>query len=296
MSNETKNLGSLWLPLYKDAAQPTVQVAGKALGQVTSLILNPIGRCAEIAEKNAMRFLNKFDIEEKDDIVSPETSIAVPILQKLSYTEEDELVELYCELLKNACLKNQKSKVLPSYTNIISSLTPDEVNILNFLFKGNYIIDLPMHVIKQHQSGIATRHIIPGAHNNKGEQSIRFSSLPFLGVEDHESSTSSWRTIVKYFTDINERITLQNPDNIELYLDNINALGVLDIRKSTHIVPTEVYKHLKEKETIIKHKENIEKHGREMVLKKGSVVFTNLGSSFLAACTRKEQALTSNKQ
>ena len=74
--------------------------------------------------------------------MEPETNIAVPILQKLSYTEDDDLVELYTELLKKGCLKDSKNKILPSYVNIISSLTPDEVRLIDFLFKRQYVVYL----------------------------------------------------------------------------------------------------------------------------------------------------------
>ena len=59
MSDEMKNMGSLLPTLYKDAAQPTVQSAGEAMGSVAELVFYPIGRCAKIAKQNISKFLEQ---------------------------------------------------------------------------------------------------------------------------------------------------------------------------------------------------------------------------------------------
>ena len=179
MSDEMKTMSSLLPMLYKDAAQPTVQSAGEAMGSVAELVFYPIGRCAKIAKQNISKFLDKFDGEEQNNIVEPETNIAVPILQKLSYTEDDDLVELYTELLKKGCLKDSKDKILPSYVNIISSLTPDEVRLIDFLFKGQYVVYLSPGLVPRIPPEIwaAYEH----EKNTLGEFPIAYKSIPFSG-------------------------------------------------------------------------------------------------------------------
>ena len=51
------------------------------------------------------------------------------------------------------------------------------------------------------------------------------------------------------------------------------------------MTPTEVYNHLEEKDEILKLKAAIEKEDRKMVLEKGQIKFTHLGTSFLESCT-----------
>ena len=288
MNDEMKTMGSLLPTLYKDAAQPTVRSAGKAIGSVADLVFNPIGRCAKIASKNISKLLNKFDGEEQNNIVEPETNIAIPILQKLSYTEDDDLVESYTELLKKGCLKDSKDKILPSYANIISSLTPDEVRLIDFFFKGQYVVYLSPGLVPG---------ILPetwAAHeyekNTLGEFPIAYKSMPFLEVQDQHKSKGGWMTVIRYFTDIADRVNFVHSNNVQLYIDNLEALGIFKIKNDELMVPVEIYKHL-EKSTIIEnHKMKIEEQGRTMNLTRGTIDFTELGLSFLECCTPKKSS------
>ncbi len=284
MSDEMKTMGSLLPTLYKDVAQPAVKSAGKALGSVADLVFYPIGRCAEIANNNISKFLDKFDEEEQNNIVEPETNIAVPVLQKLAYTEDDDLVELYTELLKNGCLKNSKDKVLPSYVNIISSLTPDEVRLIDFLFKGQYLIYLPPSLLL----GIPPETLTDHEHekNNLGELFVISRSMPFLEVRSQRKLKGGWMVVVRYFTDIANRINFVHPSNIQLYLDNLQALGIFKIENDKWLSP-KAYEHLEKSTNIENHKTEIEAKGRTMKLLKGRIDFTDLGLSFLECCTEK---------
>ena len=145
-----KTLGSLMLEVYKDTTQPAVQSVGRALGSVVNLVAYPVARCAEIFHKNMAKFFDKMKAEQQDNIVPADPNIAVPILQKLIYTEVDELVNLYTELLKKNCLKDSKGKVLPSYVNMISNITPDEIKIIDFLFKEKYKVSVPYNSVVDH--------------------------------------------------------------------------------------------------------------------------------------------------
>ncbi len=282
MGEEMKSFGSLLPEIYKDAAQPTVRSAGKALGLVAELVFYPFGRCAEITKKNVSKFLDKFDGEEQTNIVEPETSIAVPVLQKLSYTEEEELVELYSELLKKSCLKDRRDKVLPSYVNLISNLTSDEVMLIDYLFNVRYIIYLLPDLRSELLPEILEAHEYE--KNSKGELPFASSRLPFLEIRDQHQSKDEWISRIRYFTDIVSRVNFQKPENIELYFDNLKALGILEIRDDRYITPIEVYDHLENNKEILVHKAAIEEQGRNMVLIKGIIQFTNLGLSFLEAC------------
>ena len=292
MSDEIKSFNSLLPEIYKDSAQPTFRVAGQALGSIADLVLSPFGRCAEIAKKNVFKFLDKFDKEDQDNIVSPAPNIGVPVLQKLSYTEDEELVELYAELLKNSCLKNFKDKVLPSCVNIISNLTSDEVKLIDYLFRKKYIIYLSPDVIP----GIDPEILADLEYNRIDQSKLPFSSdrLPFLEIRDQYKSKNEWKDRIRYFTDIVNRVEFQEPENIELYFENLKAMGIFEIRDDICITPLEVYDHLEKSEAILHHRATIEKQGLKMVVKKGQISFTNLGVSFLKSCTKESESVERN--
>ena len=272
------------LEVYKDTTQPTARSVGMALGAVAELVAYPIARRAEIFKKNMAKFFDKMEAEQQDNVVPADPNIAVPTLQKLTYTEEDELVNLYIELLKKNCLKDSKDKVLPSFVNMISNLTPDEVKIIDFLFKGKYTVSVPYNLVAD-QILPDVRELLERAQNKLTEISLPYNRLPFLEVRNQHKSTGEWRIIIKYFTDISSRVNLLQPKNIELYFDNLKAIGILEIRDDIWITPTEIYNYLEEKDEILKLKTAIEKEDRKMVLHKGQIRFTNLGTSFLEACT-----------
>ena len=206
MSEEMKTLGSLMLEVYKDTAQPAAQSVGRALGSVVDLVAYPVARRAEIAQKNMAKFFDKMEAEQQDNIVPADPNIAVPILQKLTYTEEDELVELYTELLKKNCLKDSKDKVLPSYVNMISNLTPDEIKIIDFLFKKKYKVSVPYNSVIDHVPP-DVRELLERAQNKPAEIPLPLNDLPFLEVCNQHKSKVNGGSTIKYFTDISNRVT-----------------------------------------------------------------------------------------
>lgn len=285
MNGEIKNLGSLLPEIYKDAAQPAVRTAGKAIGSVAELILSPIGRCAEIFSKNISNFFDKFDSANEEDIVPPKPNIGVPIFQKLSYTEEEELVELYTELLKKSCLKSSKDKVLPSYVDIISRLTPDEVKIIDYLFREKYVINVPPELSSVFFPEMKKEIVDAPKTTNSVLPYPMIERLPFLEISKQHTSINEYIIIARYFTDIINRVNLANPDNIELYLDNLEAMGIFEIDKGRQIIPVQVYDHLEKSEIIRNHETSIKAQGHRIVLKKGLIQFTSLGTAFIRACT-----------
>ncbi|MDD9816819.1 MAG: Abi-alpha family protein, partial [Gammaproteobacteria bacterium] len=100
-------------------AQPAGRILGDVLGKVAGLALEPVGALADIGKANLMRFVKKLEKEERENpenIIPTKPSVAVPILEKMRYNDEDALAEAYAELLKNSCLKDRQAKVLPAYS------------------------------------------------------------------------------------------------------------------------------------------------------------------------------------
>ena len=289
MNEEMKTLSVLLPVIYPDLAQPAARNVGRALGSVVELVTYPVERSIEIVLKKMDKFFDKMEAEQQDNIVPADPNIAVPILQKLTYTEEDELVDLYTELLKKNCLKDSKDKVLPSYVNMIANLTSDEARIIDFLFKKKYTALVPYYSAADHYHPDDLALFERVQNKSLGiplPVNVPLNDLPFLEVRNQHKSRDQWKSEINYFTDISNRIHLLQPKNIELYFDNLKAIGVLEkIRDDALISPAEVYNHLEEKDEILNLKAAIEKENRKMVLIKRGIGFTHLGTSFLEACT-----------
>lgn len=134
-----KNIDKNFLELiYKDLAQPSVQKVGKALSNVIGLgntVLLPVKMINEKAillySSHMRKYKDKLDKIEMDKIIEVQPEIGVPIMEKLQYTTNENLVELYTNLLTNASDIENVNKVHHRYINIVSSISPDEIKIIN---------------------------------------------------------------------------------------------------------------------------------------------------------------------
>lgn len=126
--------------VYGDLAQPSVKAVGNALGTVfefsTSFLL-PVKLLNEKFKLNFARRLNEYKEkleqipEEKQCEVHPQ--IGTPIIEKLSYTTNEEIADLFTTLLANASNVDMVNTAHPSFVNMIERISPDEAKLLKYL-------------------------------------------------------------------------------------------------------------------------------------------------------------------
>lgn len=138
--------------LYDDTIQTAAKETGKTLGLVPktiNAILAPLRKwiayreysVAEIEKILALKLENI----PPEKIVSPEPYVAVPALQAISYSiDNEELRNLYANLLANAMNSDTKNSVHPSFVEIIKQLSPLDAQIFNIIYKNtvNPLINL----------------------------------------------------------------------------------------------------------------------------------------------------------
>lgn len=119
-----KDLG---VEVYKDAARPAVSEVGVVAGRTVKALLAPIRgflwcweKIEDYVEKEVQKRLEKVPEEQ---LKSPDPEIAVPLLQSLTYTAQNEtLREMYIALLANSMDKGKENVVHPSYVEIIKKM------------------------------------------------------------------------------------------------------------------------------------------------------------------------------
>ncbi|WP_225009695.1 DUF4393 domain-containing protein [Novosphingobium percolationis] len=130
--------------IYGDLAKPGVQQVGKAISSVLGLgstILLPLRLANEAArqfevkafERIARRF-SEIPIEQICEVVP---DIAIPLLEKISITSDENLQSMFIELLAKASNSDEVSKAHPSFISIIANMTSDEAFIIKDLQKTN---------------------------------------------------------------------------------------------------------------------------------------------------------------
>ncbi len=125
-------------PLYEDALKPAALQVGRTLetaGRAVNAALGPLRlavygweRLEEILEEGIAKRLVERDVHE---VRSPPPYIAVPALEALRYTAgEDELREMFLNLLATSMDAAQPQDVHPSFVETIKQLSSDEGRIM----------------------------------------------------------------------------------------------------------------------------------------------------------------------
>ena len=124
--------------IYDDLVHPSAE----AVGVILSLPARAVRLKLSNFEKHILegeRNLNQISeaISEKmsdidtDKIVEPETYIAIPALQGISYCMDNaELRNLYTNLLATAMQKDKKDSALPAFTEIIKQMSPTDAILI----------------------------------------------------------------------------------------------------------------------------------------------------------------------
>lgn len=264
--------------VYSDAAQPSVRVVGKSLAQCTSLFTTPVGRIAEIFEKNIHRYLDKLEGIKEEDLVAPDTRVLVPVLEKLRFTDEEKVADYYAEILATASKKEHASKVMITFIEILNRLTADEILILEHIISGNNNVSLPGLTEEE-----TSKYGLP-----KGTEFVNISgSFPVVDVKRVKKSTSGYSIINKNFNLLTDVIVLKAPENIDSYVDNMTSLGLLERSYSFVYVIDKIYESLEKSSRCAVIKREIELDDTYKAnFTRGRIDITDLGKKLLSLCAR----------
>ena len=124
--------------IYDDAFQPAAHETGKLLGRIPRAInavffeLDKWILQKEYNVEQTKQVLeNKLSSVDPEKIVSPEPYVAIPALESIPYTiSNEELYNLYANLLAKAMYADTKESVHPSFVEIIKQLSPADALVL----------------------------------------------------------------------------------------------------------------------------------------------------------------------
>ncbi len=201
---------------YGDVKDPLVKPLATSLGLVPRAINAALAGVQKwilhreySVEKTKKLLEIKLASIEPENIVSPSPHVAVPALQYISYCmDNEELRDMYANLLANAMNKVVRNGVHPSFVEIIKQLCPDEARILRYIAQ---------------QEG-----------------------FPLLGIRYENPSTSDGFDIMKHFSDIGYKTNCEYPQDFPKYLDNLVRLGLVELEMIRSLTFKEFYQPLKE--------------------------------------------------
>ncbi len=239
--------------IYGDTLKPGMKAVGHAIGDALEMCLLPIttlGYIPKLAKlalnKHLHTFaekLNKIPEGKKTDV---HPQISVPVVQKLLYTTNDTIAELFINLLTSSANIDMYSNAHPGFVEIISQLSSDEAKIIQYL------------------SG---KDVIPYAEIN-------------AYVKDGEG----YHTISQKSTLIPFYIALDFKDNIHAYYSNLIRLGILKDELLTYIAD-DVYDEIAKKYDFDQYEKLVPDKYRKVKIKKSFYEVTPFGKLFISACS-----------
>jgi hypothetical protein len=238
---------------YDDVAHP----AAKATGQLISFIPRTIQVWLGKWEKWIIN--GEYSIEEtkkllekklanvaEDKITEPESYVAVPAIQQLSYSlDSEDLREMYANLLASSMNIETKTSVHPAFVDIIKQLCPDEAKLLKYL-------------------------------SDKEDQ-------PLIDIHLIQSKNREYSISLQNFTSIADGIC-ENSLKISFYLDNLARLKLLDISDDRSLADDSEYKPL-ENHPLVKQIMNVQlPEGKSYEIKRHSFKLTAFAFDFIKVC------------
>lgn len=241
--------------IYGDIAQPSVKKVGIALETVfefSTAFLLPVKLLNEKFkinfEKRLTEYKEKIEKIPEEEICEVNPQIGTPLIEKLSYTTNEEIADLFTNLLSKASSIKTVNLAHPSFVQLIERLSVDEARIIKHL-------------------------------QNK-------DMIPSVSFRAHFKDKKGFMEIVKNGTMLQYEIELLFPQNIKTYLDNLVSIGVFDISHGLYKSDEEIYNPIYDKYNFEKRNANFMESGMFERIEKIRSFYqiTDFGKSFIIAC------------
>ncbi len=191
--------------VYDDIVSDPSKKAGSALGTIVNIgntVLWPIKwvneRTRIYFENNLRKYEEQLSKIPEEKIVEVPTEISMPILERFTYTSNEELSNAFVNLLTSASSIDDINKAHPGFIQIIDRLSPDEALLLKYLINVDSVAAL---TIRYHKD--------------------------FMMPE----KKSQYVDLLENVTLLEKRVDLKFSENIAFYLDNLCALGLLQAKE-----------------------------------------------------------------
>lgn len=246
--------------LYDDAIQKSAKETGKTLELIPKTInaaLVPLRqwiahREYTMAETEKLLAYKLENLDPKK-IVSPEPYVAIPALQAISYSmDNDELRDLYANLLSKSMNIDTKDKVHPSFVEIIRQMSPFDAILLKKL-----------SVTKETSFGIVKTRLIKSQDADTGLEWVRHIINPCFGM-----NTS-------------------NTNEYQLALENLERLKLIKIVYDSFLVDDSEYTPIEDGDICSycrEHAPYLNNVYKIFKINRGQLSITNFGKEFISTC------------
>ena len=247
--------------LTKDAYMDVIHPAAAATGQILGLIPQAINVALMPVHQWVAEGYYKLDETKKilaeklknvppNEVVSPKPHIAIPVLQAISYSmDNEEIRNMYANLLASSMQEKVKQDVHPAFVEIIKQLSPDEARILKFL-------------------------------NSTKE------SQPMIALQLEKERGGGWYDLINHFTilyRIVPDIEYKDYRKVSILLDNLSRQNLIVIHENNHLIDSNKYDALEKDPIIVNYMSQTVPNLKWKIARK-IFELTSFGMSFCRIC------------
>lgn len=250
-----KNLSSLADKFYSDI-RPIIQPVAKCIGNALEYASLPLLYRTEKAKINfhhrMEEYKKKVEAVKEEERCEVHPEIGVPIMQALPYTTNDDIANMFTNLLASASISSLAGSAHPAFVEYIKRMSPDEARILQHLKK----IDVIPHVTYR----------VNWKEPRKG----------FITPIENETAIES-------------KVEMVYPQNARLCISNLMSLGIIEDSGTIFLIDNQLYeevieyKHLKDEVSRYEKMEDV----KSVTINKGYYYVTEIGKLFIKACCRE---------
>lgn len=192
------NLTPVLEKAYDDVVHPVASTTGKIFGLIPQAIytaLLPVRKWIndreEYFEEMGKLLAKKLKNVKEENIITPELYVAVPTIQALSYSlDNNELKNLYANLLARAMNIDTKEYVHPAFVEIIKQLSPIDALVFKEIAKRGSlpVIDL-FYANEQYQGTIIAKNFTDVTVSTYEIESVSIDNLARLGLIEISNDT-----------------------------------------------------------------------------------------------------------
>ena len=243
------------VPIYQDAIQPAAKEVGKGLKVIAKAVntaLMPveglIWGVEQIKDFVHERVSQKLEDIPPEDIQQPKPHIAVPAIDALRYTgSEDDLSELYANLLATSMDKATAYRAHPGFVDMIKNMCPDEARIMRFLSSN--------------------------------------PDYPLVNIKSVSTTDQSFRVVHRHLSLLGLDAKCEHIPLTSNYIDNLERLGLVQVETMVKMSNDELYTRIEKYPQVEEIIDDLNKtQGRKVEVEKIRLAVTDLGKQFIRSC------------
>lgn len=200
-------------------------------------------------KKKLDEYKEKLEKTPEDKRCEVHPQIGTPIIEKLTYTTNEEIADLFTTLLANASSVDMVNTAHPSFVSVIERISLDEARIIKcFRWKKDW---------------------------------------EYCDFNANVLSGNGYNTIMSHLTLIEESTILSYPQNINAYFSNLICLGLITDMAGIYKMNKEVYDKIEQKYGLERIKQELVPIKYKSIdVDKSFYHLTDFGKLFIEACIR----------